>query len=62
MGLSHGYSPDGLNNTLLSQATSLKWLLVWAQGVECTLEGKGRGEAPPMAQVQLAGQPTVTSS
>ena len=31
-------------------------------GVKCTFRGQGRGEEPPIARVQLEGQPTVTSS
>lgn len=38
------------------KAVSLKWPLVWEWWVECTFQGQGGGEEPPIAQVQLEGQ------
>lgn len=41
-GFSNAHCPDGLNNTLLSEGTSLKELLVWERWVECTFQGQWR--------------------
>lgn len=54
--------PDGLNNTLLSRASSLKRLLVREQWMEPTFQGRRQSEEPLIALVQLLGQPTFTSS
>lgn len=43
MGFSHVHSPNGLNNTLLSQRVSFKWLRLWEWWAEHTLQGQGSG-------------------
>ena len=59
-GLSHVYHPDGFNNSLLCQGDS-SWntVIMWAG---CSFQGWGDGEEPLIAQVQLTGQPEVTTS
>ena len=58
-GFSHVFSPDGLNNTLLSQGCTLQTART---GAEHTFKGQGRGQEPSIALVQLVGQLGVMCS
>lgn len=61
-GLSHVLSADGLNNTLLSQDSVLEIGSHWEMvGWSIHFVGTGWGEEPPITQIQLTGQPAVTS-
>lgn len=63
MGSSHTLSPDGLNNTLLSQSCILGTCFHCRNGgVEDIFQGWGGGEEPLISQVQHTGQLVVTFS
>lgn len=55
---SHMYRPDSLDDIALSRGCILA-TREWAQH---TFQGRGRGKEAPIAQVQLMGEPEVTSS
>lgn len=64
-GISDIYHPDVLKNALLSQGYILdngSHCVNSRQNVLCTFQGGRGGEEPPIALVQLVGQPVVMSS
>lgn len=66
MWLSHMFSPDGPNNTLLSRGCVLEMALAMAtvcvMCVPDSIQGQRRGKEPPVSWVQLLGQPEDVSS
>lgn len=60
---SHTERPDGLNSTSLSQGYVLGAASLSREGEwNAHSKDRGGGEEPPIAGVQLQGQPAVTSS
>lgn len=52
-GLNHVHCPDDLSATVLWQGCVLGHLLTLGMQAECTFQGRGGGEGPPIAVVQL---------
>ena len=62
-GFSHIFSPDGLNNTLLSQCFILENISHCGNsGQNAYSKDRGGDEQPPVACAQPPGQPAVMSS
>lgn len=61
-GLVTSYHPNGLNNAYSLKAPSLKTAPTVATLGSIHSKDREAGEEPPIARIQLSGQPTVTSS
>ena len=61
-GFSHEFSPDGLNNILISQGCALEMAPAMGKADKHPFQGQGRGEEPQIGQVQLSSHLAVMSS